>query len=419
MEIRPGDGNARWEPLPDLPKAASPFDDGLVDLHSLANSIFVAEKHVLQGGNAALTVGIPLRNGLSKELRDALEALFTLLYGSSPTFEARPTQPSLEPEMKVEWSEGYVSLFSCGMDSTSGITSARKLFPVRGIMTLHPDFPNLVSTMRRLNHNVLEPRGIELRVVHAPYHGGMTRLTRGFLYVANAGLFHTRNIIISEVGPTMYQPKFTLLDEVARTTDPQVLARTKQIIKLVTGENVNLLRSSESLTKAEAGRAAAQPDILKETTSCASTRFISSMEPHCGSCYACVVRRLAFSILGLKDRPYYRTGFSGGGADNTAHLIRFSLDFLTNPKSIPPYTLENIERYHKDDLFRRFALDNLAGLILTPDSGYTLQRKLTNLVLSKLDKGVLEERVERVRGGHYSLDFQNQSLTQLQSNTAL
>lgn len=368
---------------------------------------------MVQGFGRVTKIGLPLRNGLSKDLSDTMESLFALLYGYSPTFDTRPTPQSLEPEFKAEWSNGYTSLFSCGMDSTSGILVARKRFPVRGIMTLHPDFPNLTSTMHRLKHNTLEPLEISLGVAQAPTHGAMNRLTRGILYIANAALFHARNIIVPEVGPTMYQPRFTLLDEIARTTDPILLAKAKELVRLMTGERINLIKPSENLTKAEAARASPQADILSETTSCVSTMFISSAEPHCGSCYGCVVRRLAFSVLGLKDRAYRQMGFTGEGADNTAHLIRFSLDFLVSPESVPWYTMESIRKYHKDDLFRRFALDNLAGLILLPDTHYLLQRSLIELTLSKVNKSELEDRAGRVKGGDYSLEFQNAPLPPL------
>ena len=416
MEIQLSDGSSIYEPLPRLPKDAAPLDDGLIDLHTVANSLFIAEREMVRGFGRVAKIGLPLRNGLSKDLSDTLDSLFVHLYGYSPSFDTRPTPQSLEPEFKAEWSNGYTALFSCGMDSTSGILAARRRFPVRGMMTLHPDFPNLTSTMHRLKHNVLEPLDIGLGVATAPPHGAMNRLTRGILYVTNAVLLHARNIIIPEVGPTMYQPRFTLLDEIARTTDPALLTKAKELVRLITGEPITLIKPSENLTKAEAGRASPQPDILSETTSCVSTMFISSGEPHCGSCYGCVVRRLAFSVLGQKDRPYWKTGFTGEGADNTAHLVRFSLDFLVNPESVPWYTMENIRGYHKEELFRRFALDNLAGLVLLPDSHNLLQKRLVELVLSKVGKSQLEDRVARIRGGRYSLDFQSVSSAPLVSS---
>ena len=407
MEIQVSDGSPIYEPLPRLPRDAAPLDDGLIDLHTLANSLFIAEREMAQGFGRVTKIGLPLRNGLSTNLSDTVESIFDLLYGYSPSFHTRATSQSLQPEFKAEWSNGYTSLFSCGMDSTSGILSSRRRFPVRGVMTAHPDFPNLTSTAHRLEHNILEPRDISLSLASAPPHGGMNRLTRGILYIANAALFHARNIIIPEVGPTMYQPRFTLLDEIARTTDPVLLTKAKEMVKLITGERINLIKPSENLTKAEAGRASPQADALSETTSCISTMFISSGEPHCGSCYGCVVRRLAFSVLGLADRPYWKTGFTGEGADNMAHLIRFSLDLLVSPESVPWYTMENIGIYHKEELFRRFAMDNLAGLVRLPDSHNLLQSRLTDLTLSKVSKSELEDRVARVRSGRYSLDFQS------------
>lgn len=402
-------GSSSEERIPDLPPIGRDFDDSLVDLHSLANSIFMADRYA-EGKAALKRVEIPLRNGLSNDVRGTLEELFNGLYGYSPVFAPGKFTPSLFwKENSHSWSDDYTCLFSCGMDSYSGILSASKLFSVTGAFTLHSDFPTLKPRANKLSREVLRAEGIELKTIGAPRHSSMARKTRGVLYVLNAVLVGNRNIIVPEIGPTMYQPTFTLLDEISVTTRPQILQCAKKIAELVTGQSISVIKPNENLTKAEVAVASQRPEYLRETCSCRSTMFAGSGAPHCGSCYACVVRRLGVEVAGVGDKKYQRDGFTGEGADNTAHLVRFSLDFLSDRQSLPYYVTEIIHKHGKEDLFRRFALDNLAGLMLLSKKGvrHDLQTKLLLLTQQTVDQKELDDRIAVVRGNPRRPDFGN------------
>ena len=402
------DGSSSEERIPKLPNFGS-FDDSLVDLHSLANSIFLAERH--SGGPKTISrLEIPLRNGLSSEVSSPLEDLFLRLFGYYPVFAAgRYMAPLFGFSGDTHWSDLHTCLFSCGMDSYSGILSASEQFPVEGAFTLHSDFHTLSSRARALSKKALDPAGIELRTISAPRHSSTTRMTRGVLYVLNAVLLGNRNIIVPEIGPTMFQPPFTLLDEISVTTRPHILQSAKRIAEAVTGQSITIIKPNEDLTKAEVAAASPMPEYLKETYSCRSTSFADSSAPHCGSCYGCVVRRFAVEVAGVPDRRYRADGLTGEGADNTAHLLRFSADLLSDPESLPQYTTEIIEKYGKQDLFERFALDNLSGFLSMSEKSTDnpLQRRLVELVLRAADQDALVERIESVRDHKLKPNFGN------------
>lgn len=115
-------------------------------------------------------------------------------------------------------------------------------------------------------------------------------------------------------------------------------------------------------------------------------------------------------MAGVHDSGYLADGFEGEGADSTAHLIRFSADFLSDFESLPWYTIEIIKKQRKQELFERFALDNLAGVILlTKDTpAASLQGKLRRIALNAVDEETLQERAESVRSATLKPDFENE-----------
>lgn len=395
-KITLSDGTSFNESIPRLPNTGS-FDDSLVDLHSVANSIFLAEKFIKCSCDIS-KVEIPLRGEFSSELKEALEDLYTGLFDYAPNFVSGTKELSFR-RGKESWTNEHACLFSCGLDSYSAILSASKLFPVSGVFTLHSDFHTLPYRRDTLEKKVLKSNNIEIITIKAPPHYSATKLTRGVLYVLNTALLRKKNIIVPEIGPTMYQPKFSLLDEISVTTRPEILSISKKIIKSVTGESINLIKPNEDLTKAEVAANSPNPEFVEETHSCRTPRWANSDVSHCGSCFGCIVRRLATKVAGVVDSQYRNNGFNGEGADNITQLIRFSIDFLTNPETLHWYTTEIISKYHKQDLFKRFALDNLAGLIIMSDEGIVnnLQRRLFALTLESVDRNELNERIEVVR----------------------
>jgi hypothetical protein len=222
-------------------------------------------------------------------------------------------------------------------------------------------------------------------------------------------LIRNKNIIVPEIGPTMYQPPFTLLDELSITTRPQILQAAIKITEAITGQRIKIIKPNEDLTKAEVAAISPNPEFIKETHSCRTPRWANSDRSHCGSCYGCVVRRLATKVAGVSDGQYRKDGFTGRGVDNISQLIKFSIDFLSDPQALPTYTSEIINKYHKQELFKRFALDNLAGLMLMSDKHIenNVQRKLMELTLSAIDRGELNDRIEVVRSKSRKPNFLN------------
>lgn len=396
MKISLTDGTTFKRNIPRIPSWGK-YDDSLIDLHSVANSIFISEDYTKCSKEIA-SIEIPLRNGFSSNLKEELEDIYFDLFHYSPDFKLGNIRETSFADPMTSWSDGYTCLFSCGLDSYAGILAASKLFPVVGAFTHHPDFQTLPQRAETIRSNVLTPNNIEVKTIFAPRHQPAMKLTRGILYVLNAVLVRNRNIIVPEIGPTMYQPPFTLLDELSITTRPHILKAATEIVEAVTGQKIEIIKPNEDLTKAEVAAISLNPEFIKETHSCRTPRWANSDRSHCGSCYGCAVRRLATEVAGVNDAQYRKSGFTGQGIDNTAQLIRFSLDFLSD-KTLPSYSMEIIKRYHKQELFKRFALDNLAGLVLMSDRHIenNMQQKLLELTLSAINRDELDDRIAIVR----------------------
>lgn len=124
------------------------------------------------------------------------------------------------------------------------------------------------------------------------------------------------------------------------------------------------------------------------------------------------MRKLATLVAGVNDDGY-RNDFASTETietrDNVVQLLRFSIDFVNDPDSIPRYTLAVPRAYDKLELFERFALDNLAGLKIL-DGWYNLNvplEKMREISLNTISDERLEERVAQVREGRYQPKFVN------------
>jgi 7-cyano-7-deazaguanine synthase in queuosine biosynthesis len=308
-----------------------------------------------------------------------------------------------------KFANGYSCLFSAGLDSYVGVLDAKRKFGiVRAVFTKHKDQGAIYTLAQRLMGSMGR---IDFKTVEAPEHKSRTRLARGVLYILYAFLLKERNVIVSEVGPTMYQPRFTLLDDVAITTHPYILRFSKIIAEAVLETKLTIVKPNENLTKAELASIGSDMEWLGDTCSCRRTRFAASAIPNCGVCFACVVRRLALMVAGVPKNVYWSDwSHERKRIDNIVHLIRFSIDYLTSPESIQRFTVDDIERYRKEDVFRRFALDNLAGLHLMMKHGEHLAQalqKLLDLGMETVSVESIENRIEEVRARTRSPDYGN------------
>ena len=80
---------------------------------------------------------------------------------------------------------------------------------------------------------------------------------------------------------------------------------------------------------------------------------------------------------------------------------------LSDREAIHWYTMEILERYNKVDLFERFAMDNLAGLMLMSDAGKlnNVLAKMRDISVHRVDDSMLRERIEVVRNNQVMMDF--------------
>lgn len=257
-------------------------------------------------------------------------------------------------------------LFSGGVDSFVGLWWATKLLgPVDSVFCAHSDQSWTIRLAHQIHRRVFKGRGTRLRQVYVPpiSKEGYAQL-RGFLYFMSAGawmkLLGASRLIITEVGPTMYQPRFAPFDMVTLTTHPYVVAAARDVIEQLLGRPIQIVTPFADMTKAEVIALAPPEYGIRMTHSCISQRFGT----HDGTCYGCVVRRLAALAAGVKDVPYRHDPITDSSASrgNLLALLRFSLDYLIRRDSMQEYEIGDIIRFGKQDLFRRFALDNLAAL---------------------------------------------------------
>ena len=58
--------------------------------------------------------------------------------------------------------------------------------------------------------------------------------------------------------------------------------------------------------------------------------------------------------------------------DNLINLLDYSKQLLSNFNSMPPFQTDKINEFEKHDLFRRYAEDNLAGIMVGVNKNHPL-----------------------------------------------
>jgi len=306
-----------------------------------------------------------------------------------------------------------IVLFSGGIDSFSGIFWAKEYYKnIEGLFCAHSDQGWSIHIVNRLILNFLNPADIQLKKIKVPpiQKGGYSQL-RGFLYILSAAAYMSiskaNTLIITECGPTMYQPKFGIFDSVTMTTHPFVLNIAFKLIKLLLGRDIKIIVPFENMTKAEVIANIKYTDKLNMTHSCISQRFGT----HDGTCYGCIIRRLGAIVAGVKDVQYNRNPLIDESAndDNLISVLMFSLDLLTSYAKMPLYQIENIESFNKRNLFKRFALDNIAAIHQLAKQNKKLTRNVLSLYNNYLDgfsKDDLEQRIKAVRNHNYNINLE-------------
>lgn len=373
------------------------------DLLKIAFGLFEAEKRFKESGKIGRIV-LPLsKNTLQKidqkKLKEILRELFLLILLEKVSIEIRPVDdvnPAAQRKFRFARKDAIV-LFSAGVDSYCGIKMAERRYKkLLGVFVAHNDQSRIIHIVNMMKRRIRT----EIRTIYAPGMGstGYSQL-RGFLYILSAGVYASvckaRDILVTECGPTMYQPMFSVYDSITYTTHPYVLKAAADILDLMFPSKVNIVIPFEDLTKAEVISNSGIKDFSM-THSCITQMF----GDHDGTCFGCVLKRFACLVAGVRDVDYRVDVFNPRqNQDNLLNLLMFSADLRRDPDGMLAFQTEKIREFGKEDLFQRYALDNLAGLMLGVSAKHPLRRRFVS------GEAALRQRIKTVRKRVKKPDF--------------
>ena len=390
------------------------------DMYNIASIIFNIEKAIKKGYRIRQVI-IPISE-LSMSSRDMIRVeeilhellLYILLEDISIKFESismkdlmRHKRGNILPLDECE----NVCLFSGGVDSYSGLLNSYAYYKeVCGVSIIHGDQKWHSFILNNLINNIKTNHEIDFHLLFAPTMGssGYSQL-RGFLYILYGGIYvklhDSKRLIVTECGPTMYQPRFSPFDEITMTTHPYVMKSVNEIINIFLQRNIDIIIPYENMTKSEVIAASPNPDQLQNTHSCISMRFGTNE----GSCYGCIVRRLGFLTANIRDTDYSSNPLiETRKVDNLLQLVRFSYDILFDYSNIPEYSKGIIHRYNKKDLFKRFALDNISALWISSNTNRRMNKYLSPLyieAINNIDNNKMKKRIQKVRDRTFKPNF--------------
>jgi 7-cyano-7-deazaguanine synthase in queuosine biosynthesis len=338
------------------------------------------------------------------DLARTLENLIaeTLTQRVTVTFRPRRFQARVTPE-STNATPPTIALFSGGVDSYAGILATQsQRESVRGVYCAHRDQSHGIRIVRQLAERLTQRENISIVEVPVPalQATGYVQL-RGFGYVLAAGYEALNDgadtIVISECGPTMFQPRFGPFDAVTMTTHPRIMHAAQHALSLLAGRPIRLRMPFRHLTKAEVMTVTPTKDF-RQTHSCISQRFGT----HDGTCYGCVIRHLAAIAADARDVHYERDPIADptSHAGNLLSLLVFNQDFLTRYDDLPTFQKDPIEAYGTQNLFKRFALDNYAALHALKTRHRRMQETVRHLyddTVARIGTARLEERLFTLR----------------------
>jgi hypothetical protein len=245
----------------------------------------------------------------------------------------------------------------------------------------------------------LLPRGVQLfEWPVAELKKGSYSETRGFLYMLSAAAIAqrlgARRLLVTECGPTMYQIRFAATDKVTMTTHPFVIDRVREILDTYLTTRLAIETPFADNTKAEVMCLSPDRNIFPITHSCISQR----LPLQDGTCYGCIVRRLAALASGTPDVIYARDPITdeAANAGNLLSLLEFSSALLLRPEELSLHQRDFLTEHDKWSLYKRFALDNFAGVFIAAADSRRLARPVAvylDEVLAGLGKETLVNRI--------------------------
>ena len=168
---------------------------------------------------------------------------------------------------------------------------------------------------------------------------------------------------------------------------------------MLIGREIDIVIPFEDLTKAEV-IATSKLNDFSETHSCISQRF----GDHCGTCFGCVIKRLAEIINGVKGVDDKKDIFDEeSDEDYLLDVLWFSEKILFEPEKMSGFQREKIDEFDKWVLFRRYAKDNLAALMIATKQGNLFY----NRFIKKEIVPLLKNRIEELKENKKNPDFGN------------
>jgi 7-cyano-7-deazaguanine synthase in queuosine biosynthesis len=388
------------------------------DILTVANVVFNLEK-LIKLGQTPSKVTIPLSYEtrsvidlarLKTELEDLI--LNVLIEDIEIEFSRDTHQYRGNYKKTVFEHQDTVCLFSGGVDSYAGLLSWNEKFgSVAGVTVIHGDQPWGSNIIDGITGELSTRYNFSFYKLYAPtmMSRGYSQL-RGFLYSLYAGIYlnllNAQTLLISEIGPTMYQPKLSPYDSVTMTTHPFVLDKVKKILRIMLSREFKIAIPFENMTKSEVAAVSPFKEGIPSTHSCISLRFGKSD----GTCFGCTIRRLGLLVAGVEDTTYTKDplGDVNANPDNLLMLMRFSYDILKDYKHMIDSSVDNIENFGKKDLFVRYALDTFAGLYIYQQEVGKLNPKISSLyneALEEISIQRLQKRITKVRRPTFKPNF--------------
>jgi 7-cyano-7-deazaguanine synthase in queuosine biosynthesis len=333
-----------------LQLAADPFfdrlmklpDDRSLDLLNIAAGVYTVDRIAKRNfasdelGIRDLTITFQVEDldfWLQPEIQELIAVVLAEICDDNWRLQFEPTKfreagggHQRRLELKSSLDVKRVALFSGGLDSVAGLASRLVVGePAYALVTVAHQ-----SSLRRRTGNQIEALCRHLGVstaLHIPIVLGLrggkaarlsmqeqSQRTRAFLFTA-CGAIAAKMLGVSKVElfengvgainlPPMMGMVFGALS--TRGCQPIFLRRMSELCSAVMEEEICFELPFAKSTKAEVLRSLGEYDLAtltQSSQSCAHTSLRVPGKTHCGHCPACIERRQAFSIAGVRDDP--------------------------------------------------------------------------------------------------------------------
>ena len=322
--------------------------DLLTDLVEIATYVLCADEAVSRGGKTRSMLGaawrrrfrlvVPVRepdHWSSEGVADALADVLTFLSEDAFSFEfERSVRPppfqsylDLKGNQKTAFAADEVVLFSGGMDSLGGAIEELRARRHRVALVSHQSSSKMFDRQRYLAGEL--SRRFPGMTLHIPVRitkqqtvptVEYTQRTRAFLFTALAAavaaMMGRKRVRFYENGVVSYNLPIAgqvIGAQATRTTHPRVIRDLTRFLSVLLRDDFAVENPFSWKTKSEVAKLIAESghaDLVRHSVSCSRIRSMTTLHPHCGTCFQCIDRRFAAldADLGEFDPPeMYRT----------------------------------------------------------------------------------------------------------------